>query len=236
MKNIYQRFLHSVLKANKKIAQLIIQNTDTLKESNDAIGFGGDLQKNIDREAEKIFIHYLLPFGEILSEESGHIKGSLAQIEGALIIIDPLDGSDNFVSNLPYYGTSVSLQIKGETVVGVVFNLVTGECIYKTPFETNIPKRRTEPLFGVFERAYRAPEVLIELKEFGYKVRSPGATALSLANIHQYHFFLLCGSPRLFDIDAALYIANDHHIYQNEDFLLVCYDQKLFDRLRELIQ
>ena len=45
-------------------------------------------------------------------------------------IIDPLDGTTNFVHNLPIFAVSIGLQYKKETVAGVVYNPVYDQCFY----------------------------------------------------------------------------------------------------------
>ncbi|MDD2699519.1 MAG: inositol monophosphatase [Arcobacteraceae bacterium] len=238
MEKIYQLFMKETLKANKKLKKYITHNLSNLDyQSTDQIGAGGDKTKQIDIIAEDIFVSYLSSFCDILSEESGLIKSKINQISNALIIIDPLDGSDNFLSNLPYYGTSVSLRIDNVPIIGIVYNLVNDTYIFKTPNETNFCiKDREEQNFGIFERAYTRPDIVQKLHDYKLKFRSPGATALSLANSNNLTFFLLAGKMRAFDIDAGLLISQDLHIFQNEKFLLVSKNIVIFENVKEIIK
>lgn len=43
-------------------------------------------------------------------------------------IVDPLDGTTNYIHQLPHYAVSVALQRSGEVLVGVVYDPVSGEC------------------------------------------------------------------------------------------------------------
>ena len=43
-------------------------------------------------------------------------------------IVDPLDGTTNYVHALPHYAVSLGLERRGEVLVGAVYNPVTGEC------------------------------------------------------------------------------------------------------------
>jgi len=103
-------FIEECIKANKEISNYLTQK---LKPEDffyqESFGEGGDKSLNMDLVAESIFVKYLSSFGNIYSEESGLIKTK--NYENHTIVIDPLDGSDNFLSNLPYYGTSVSLEL-----------------------------------------------------------------------------------------------------------------------------
>jgi myo-inositol-1(or 4)-monophosphatase len=238
MEKLYQLFIKKTLQANKKIKKYIKNNLsqNDYKDTH-SIGAGGDKTKQIDTIAENIFISYLSPFCDIFSEESGMIKSKKSLIQDSLIIIDPLDGSDNFLSDLPYYGTSVSLRVNNTPTIGIVYNLIDDKYIYRTPYETNFTKNHfLQSNIGVFERAYTRPDVVKKLYDSNLKFRSPGATALSLANAHNFTFFLLAGKKRDFDIDAGLFICKDLHIYQNKDFLLVSKNIVIFENIKEIIK
>jgi histidinol-phosphatase len=72
-----------------------------------------------DREAESLLQGRLLgtfPEDGFLGEESGDKAGS----SGFRWIIDPIDGTRNFVRGIPIWGTLVGLEYKGEQIAGVV--------------------------------------------------------------------------------------------------------------------
>ncbi len=239
MEKTYRSFIKKTLQANEEIKQHILYN---LKKKdyldNGETGAGGDISKEIDLVAENIFITYLSEFGDIMSEESGFIASSNKNLKNkTTIIIDPLDGSDNFLSNLPYYGTSVSLRIDNIPTIALVYNLINDSYIFRTPLETNCYENKfLKSNFGIFERSYTRPDIVSQLLQIKLKFRSPGATALSLATTHNYQFFLLAGKTRDYDIDAGLFICNDLYIFQNEDFLLVSKNIEIFENIKEIIK
>jgi myo-inositol-1(or 4)-monophosphatase len=238
MEKIYQQFITKTLEANKKLKHYLEKN---LKEEDyqdyNKKSAGGDISKNIDIVAENIFISYLNQFCNILSEESGLIKSSKNIISNGIIILDPLDGSDNFLSNLPYYGTSVSLRINNIQTIGVVYNLINNSYLFRTPYQTNFTKNSfLRSNFGIFERAYTSPDISLKLHQLNLKFRSPGATALSLAMANNVTFFLLAGKIREYDIDAALFICKELFIFQNEDFLLVSSNITIFQNIKEVVK
>lgn len=47
-----------------------------------------------------------------------------------LWIVDPIDGTNNFVNGLPHFAVSVALVKNGRTELGVIYNPVSGECFY----------------------------------------------------------------------------------------------------------
>lgn len=236
-----ENFINSVIEANKELYNYLHYN---LKEKDlqysNTIGYGGDNSLNIDLYAEEIFIKYLKEFGNIYSEECGFIDFN----KDFTIIIDPIDGSDNFCANLEYYGSSVALKYKDEIIAGFVCNLATGNLIYKAfDFalkEFNITgkkvlKRDGFDKFGIFERAYKYPKISQKLQENSIKFRSLGAAAVSLAFSKNYDFVLFVGQIREFDIAASLYICNEQNIYKSEDFLLISKNKQKVELIKEII-
>jgi myo-inositol-1(or 4)-monophosphatase len=91
---------------------------------------GGDKSFPIDIEAENMVIDSLKALGEplsIVSEELGTIDLNGG---GSRVIIDPIDGSKNAISGVPFYCTAIAVA-EGDDVAsvtkGYVINLVTGD-------------------------------------------------------------------------------------------------------------
>lgn len=237
-------FIEAVILANKELYSYINTNLSLNDyEYTNITGFGGDNSLKMDLIAENIFIKYLEKFGNIYSEECG-LKSKNKEFT---IIIDPLDGSNNFYSNLPYYGTSVALQKDGITIAGFVTNLVSSIIKYRA-FEDEIKyfslikDEEIVPLYGiktkisVFERAYEYPKICQKLSQNSIKFRSLGAVALSLCDAKNYDFVLYCGNIREFDIAASLYINRDLYIYKTDKSLLLSKNKQRFDLIKEFIK
>jgi len=239
----YNSFTNAVIKANKELYSYLNTSLSSLDfEESNSVGYGGDNTLNIDIIAEKIFIKHLLDFGDIFSEEIGLISSS----SNIKIIIDPLDGSHNFLSQLPYYGTSVALKIDGVTKAGYVTNLSNGTILYKV---NNLTKKISlldnselktydikKPQIGIFERAYSYPKLAKKLKEKNIKFRSPGAVALSLSDAKNFNFVIFAGKIREFDIAAALYISDNLFVYKDEEFLIIAKTKQILLRIKEIIK
>ena len=95
------------------------------------------IASDADEASEKFIIDTILakyPKHEILSEEdfSKRKKQSLVGINNKefLWVIDPLDGTNNFVNGIPIYAISIALVQKGEAIAGMVYNPLSGECFY----------------------------------------------------------------------------------------------------------
>ncbi|MBI4341538.1 MAG: inositol monophosphatase [Candidatus Omnitrophica bacterium] len=80
-----------------------------------------DLVTNIDRASERLIsttLQRATPAFDFLGEERG------AREAGAAYrwIVDPIDGTNNFVHGLPLFGVSIGLEHRGRVVVGVVYD------------------------------------------------------------------------------------------------------------------
>ncbi len=87
----------------------------------------GDFVSTADIKAEKTIIQELQkarPGYGFIVEESGEIAG---EDKDNTWIIDPLDGTSNFLHGIPQFAISIALQRKGEVVAGVVYNPVLDE-------------------------------------------------------------------------------------------------------------
>ncbi|MCO5146596.1 MAG: inositol monophosphatase [Aquamicrobium sp.] len=82
----------------------------------------GDFVSQADKRAEEI-IHTELsrsrPDYSFLMEESGAITGSDSQHR---FIVDPLDGTTNFLHGIPIFAVSIALERQGQIVAGVIYN------------------------------------------------------------------------------------------------------------------
>ena len=86
-----------------------------------------NLVTTIDRRAEEMIVGLLLknfPDHSILAEEETTISGAAS---GYRWIIDPLDGTTNFVHSYPMFCVSIGLEHEGEIVLGVVYDPLRDE-------------------------------------------------------------------------------------------------------------
>ena len=236
-------FIEAVILANKELYTYINTNLSLNDyEYTNTIGFGGDNSLKMDLISENIFIKHLEKFGNIYSEECGLLSTN----KECTIIIDPLDGSNNFYSNLPYYGTSVALQKNGITIAGFVTNLVSSVIIYRAfddeikyfslLKETNFtPINLSKTKFSIFERAYEYPAICNFLSKNNIKYRSLGAVALSLSEANNYDFVLYGGKIRDFDVAAALYICKELFVYRTDKILLISQNKQKINLIKEFI-
>ena len=89
------------------------------KGMNDAVSY-------VDKRSEEIIVQglsKLLPQSKFFTEEATAEQVSIDQAmqEELLWIVDPLDGTTNFIHGIPLFGVSVALMMKGDLVVGCVY-------------------------------------------------------------------------------------------------------------------
>ena len=90
----------------------------------------GDFVTAADKRTEKIIIEELLkahPDYGILSEEIGEINKENKEHRW---IIDPIDGTLNFLNGIPHFAISVGYEEKGEIVCGLIFDPIKDELFF----------------------------------------------------------------------------------------------------------
>lgn len=85
-----------------------------------------DLVTDADKASERFLVDALRarrPDDAIVSEEGSNYSGT----SGVEWIIDPLDGTTNFVYSVPFYAVSVGVAVNGQPVAGAVYNPILDE-------------------------------------------------------------------------------------------------------------
>lgn len=234
-----EAFIQSSLEACKELFYLLqnapSQNLYELSQE----GFGGDISAEVDLLAEQLFIKKLSKFGRIISEEIGFVGSGEYDI-----IIDPIDGSKNFLSNFPYYGASIALKKGSQTLVGIICNLANGDIFLKTNtffhrakiYDLNFKNYHvhTHSKVGIVEKLDQSQNFLNKLIQNKIKFRSPGAIALSLAYAREVEFVAFMGVTRDFDVAAGMLMCQDLHCYIDEKTVIISKDSDVFKRLHRL--
>ncbi|HSJ68668.1 MAG TPA: inositol monophosphatase family protein [Anditalea sp.] len=125
--------LDQLLERTKSIAKeagaFIRKERQSFKvESIEHKGFN-DLVSYVDKEAEKIIVdglRELLPEAGFITEEGT----DTVQKDIYNWIIDPLDGTTNFIHGLPVFSVSIALTERGKLIIGVVYEINLDECFY----------------------------------------------------------------------------------------------------------
>ena len=86
-----------------------------------------DFVTNIDKDAEQVIIDTIrksYPSHGIVGEECGVLAGEDTDYQW---IIDPLDGTTNFVKGIPHFAVSIALKVKGKLDQAVIYDPIRGE-------------------------------------------------------------------------------------------------------------
>ena len=90
-----------------------------------------DVVTAVDKASEALIVGRLLgarPEDGVLGEEGAARAGA----SGVRWVIDPIDGTVNFLYDLPAYSVSIAAEVDGEVVAGVVLNVATGDLFTAT--------------------------------------------------------------------------------------------------------
>jgi myo-inositol-1(or 4)-monophosphatase len=118
--------LNTAVTAARRAGDLILQSMGKLTRDDIAQKKASDFVTRVDKESEQIIInaitdHY--PDHLFLAEEST----KEAETEQYRWIIDPLDGTTNYIHEYPMFSISIALQFGGEIILGVVLDPLRDE-------------------------------------------------------------------------------------------------------------
>lgn len=164
-----------------------------------------DFVTEVDQMAEQVIIETILtayPTHSILAEESGRDHG--AKNSEFTWIIDPLDGTTNFIHGFPYYCVSIALAFRGKVEQAVVYDPTRndlfvasrGRGAYLNDKRLRVSRRTrlSDALIGTgfpfrkgdnFQRYLKMFEAVMPLCA---GVRRPGAAALDLCYVAAGHY------------------------------------------------
>jgi myo-inositol-1(or 4)-monophosphatase len=119
-----------MIKAARKAGRSLVKDFREVENLQASSKGPGDFVSRADTTAEAILKEELMgarPTYGWLGEETG---GTPGEDPTRRWLVDPLDGTTNFLHGLPHWAVSVALEHKGEVVAGVVFDAAKGELFY----------------------------------------------------------------------------------------------------------
>ena len=122
--------LNIMIKASEKASKILIRDFGEIEKLQVKKKGPSDFVTNADLKAEKIIIDELIkgkPNFSILSEENGFKKNKDNENTW---IIDPIDGTINFLHGIPHFAISIGLLSKGEIKSGLIFDPIKNEMFY----------------------------------------------------------------------------------------------------------
>ena len=193
--------LNTAVKAARRGASVINRASFDLSQIQVSEKKHNDFVTQIDEAAEQAIVDVLLrayPSHAILAEESG-TTASGSQDSEYVWVIDPLDGTTNFIHGFPQYCVSIALQQRGVTTQAVVFDPVhndlftatKGEGTYLNGKRLRVSRRDrlSDALIGTgfpardLSKLDEYMEMFKIMTEKCQGLRRPGSAALDLAYV-----------------------------------------------------
>ena len=203
--------LNIMIKACTKASKTLIRDFGEIEKLQVSKKGPSDFVTNSDLKAEKIIIEELKkakPSYSLISEENGVEKN---KDSNHTWIIDPIDGTINYLHGIPHFAISLALKYKNEIISGVIFDPIKDEMFYAEKdngaylnnqrIKVSKKSEINECLFATGSKVNNEIEVLF---------RKTGCAALDLA-------YVACGrydgyfqyNLNLWDIAAGIILINE---------------------------
>ena len=122
--------LNLMIKASEKASRVIIRDFGEIENLQVSKKGPKDFVTKTDKRVEKILIEELSKSKKnysFITEESGQILNNNQDI---FWVIDPIDGTMNFLHGIPHFAISLALQIDGEIISGLITDPIKNEMFY----------------------------------------------------------------------------------------------------------
>ena len=122
--------LNIMIKASQKASKNLIRDFGELEKLQVSVKGPSDFVSNADTKAEQIIIEELSKAKKnfsIISEEDG---SKVNQDKNNIWIIDPIDGTTNFLHGVPHFAISIALKSNNEIVSGLIYDPIKDEMFY----------------------------------------------------------------------------------------------------------
>lgn len=258
LENNFEKELKVAIEAAVSSGNILIENFGKLNVLTQKESMR-DIVTPIDYESENNIIQIIQNFDNkigILCEENGVIN----ELKDSYWVIDALDGTVNFLNNIPFFSISVAYIHKNQPVVGVIYNPVFENLYYGTvflggfknnskifPIEKEINEVLTAAAFSgkIYKNRNRSDEFTLfgKINDISQGTLRTGSAALNIAYVSEGRLGACWGKAnKLWDIAGGLAIAKssgcevDFRII-NEQFFLVDYfisNKKSAKKIKEI--
>ena len=210
--------LNIMIKASEKASKILIRDFGELEKLQVSVKGPHDFVSNADKKCEKIIINELLKTRKkysIISEESGIISNS---DKNNTWIIDPIDGTTNFLHGIPHFAISIALKFKNEIISGLVFDPIKNEMFYAEKNNGaffNNQRIRVSKKTNI-DHCLFATGGKHEIKT-NLNTRKSGSAALDMAYVASGRYDgYFQNNLNLWDIAAGIVIAKEAGAYVND--------------------
>lgn len=177
-----------------------------------------------DRAAEAILVEGLRPLlpGVVVVSEEGDVESATAGAGSTYWLVDPLDGTKEFLKGLPEYTVNVALVEDGAPVLGAIY-VSAADCLYlaarglgalRRDARGEAPLRAAtvaRPRRAVVSRSHLSPETASLLERLGIAETIPSGSSLKMCAVAEgaADVYPRLGPTRLWDTAAGTAIARE---------------------------
>ena len=242
--------LNIMIKASEKASKVLIRDFGEVEKLQVSVKGPSDFVSSADKKAEKIIIEELTKARKnfsIYSEESGK---SIKKDKNNVWIIDPIDGTTNFLHGVPHFAISIALKSNNEIVSGLIYDPIKDEMFYAEKnngaflnnkrIRVSKRKKMNECLFACRGNDIKNIEKNIKSK---ITIRNSGSAALDMAYVASGRYdAYFQKNLSLWDIAAGIIIVKEAGGYTNEidlknytDINIVASNSSINDKLSKSI-
>ncbi len=236
--------LNLMIKACEKASKTLIRDFGEIEKLQVSKKGPSDFVTNSDLKTEKIIIEELTkgrPDYSIISEENGEKKNKDSKNTW---VIDPIDGTVNFLHGIPHFATSIALKHENEIISGLIFDPIKDEMFYAEKNNgayLNNKRIRVSKKNNMQECLFATSGIVEKKIEFSY--RKSGSAALDMA-------YIACGrydgyfqkNLNLWDIAAGLILVteaggviNKIDLNEHKDLKIIASSPDINEKLMEKI-
>ena len=236
--------LNLMIKACEKASKTLIRDFGEIEKLQVSKKGPSDFVTNSDLKTEKIIIEELTkgrPDYSIISEENGNKKNKDGKNTW---VIDPIDGTVNFLHGIPHFATSIALKHENEIISGLIFDPIKDEMFYAEKNNgayLNNKRIRVSKKNNMQECLFATSGTVEKKIEFSY--RKSGSAALDMA-------YIACGrfdgyfqkNLNLWDIAAGLILVteaggviNEIDLNEHKDLKIIASSPDINEKLMEKI-
>ena len=180
--------LNIMIKASEKASKVLIRDFGEVEKLQVSTKGPFDFVSNADIKAEKIIIEELNKSKRnysIICEESGN---KINDDKNNFWIIDPIDGTNNFLHGIPHFAITIALKSNNEIVSGITYDPIKDEMFYAEKnngayfnnqrIRVSKKKNLENCLFGTCDNGIKEVKVKKNIK-----IRNFGSSALDMAYV-----------------------------------------------------
>ena len=203
--------LNLMIKACEKASKILIRDFGEIEKLQVSKKGPTDFVTNSDLKTEKVIIQELTkgrPDYSIISEENGIKKNRDSKNTW---VIDPIDGTVNFLHGIPHFATSIALKHENQIISGLIFDPIKDEMFYAEKNNgayLNNKRIKVSKKNNIQECLFATSGAVERKMEISY--RKSGSAALDMA-------YIACGrydgyfqrNLNLWDIAAGLILVEE---------------------------